>query len=251
MASLPISPLTKELIYFCDESSFMAREETMAVAGLALPRKNLPEVLERISKIPTGGFRDEVKWQTTKAWNLEFRKAYVDCLAALIDARLANFHIRFAQFAAYSHDGPRRRFDTVSKMFYQLLLHRALRHYGSEYKILIKPDDGECTSQLKQFAQALAMDGQLRYRSHPQCIDDIVCSNSNREPMLQLLDVTLGALTAFRNNRHLVEGASASKAALAQHTIAALGIKDINKNYDDGRRLSVWNVIPKKRGPKG
>jgi hypothetical protein len=78
------------------------------------------------------GYRDEVKWQTTRTWDLAHRKAYVDLLAELVRDRLAHFHIRFAQFSAYSHEGTRKRFDTTSKMFYQLLLHRAVRHYGSE-----------------------------------------------------------------------------------------------------------------------
>ena len=73
----------------------------------------------------------------------------------------------------------------------------------------------------------------------------------SQEPFLQLLDVTLGALTAFRNGRHLLDGTTAAKAELAKHAVTALGIKDIAKNFDDGRRLSIWNVIPKKRGPKG
>jgi hypothetical protein len=139
----------------------------MAVAGLAITRTNVQGVLKRIKAIPTGGYRDEVKWQTTRTWNLAHRKAYVDLLAELVRDRLAHFHIRFAQFSAYSHEGARKRFDTTSKMFYQLLLHRAVRHYGSEYKRLIKPDDGDCTSQLKEFAISLAIDGQFKYGAHP------------------------------------------------------------------------------------
>ena len=135
MALAPRSPLTKEILYFCDESSFL-REDTMAVAGLAITRTNVQGVLKRIKAIPTGGYRDEVEWQTTRTWNLVHRKAYVDLLAELVRDRLAHFHIRFAQFSAYSHEGERKRFDTTSKMFYQLLLHRAVRHYGSEYKVL-------------------------------------------------------------------------------------------------------------------
>jgi hypothetical protein len=134
MALLPRAPLTKEILYFCDESSFL-REETMAVAGLAVPRTNIKGISKRISAIPDGGHRDEVKWQTTRDWNLEYRKAYVDLLAKLIEERLAHFHIRFAQFSAYRHDGPRKRFDTTSKMFYQLLQHRAVRHYGGEFRL--------------------------------------------------------------------------------------------------------------------
>jgi hypothetical protein len=251
MALFPVQALTKELLYFCDESSFMVREDTMAVAGLAVPRTNIPKILKRISEIPNGGFRDEVKWQTTRAWNLESRMAYVDCLASLVKERLVHFHIRFAEFAAYSHDGPRKRFDTVSKMYYQLFLHRALRYYGSEYKLHIRPDDGECTSQLKLFMPQLAQHGCSHYGTNPDCIADLECLSSGREPILQLLDVTLGALTAYRNDRHLIPGAALPKTTLAKHAIDALAIKDIRKNFDDGRKLSVWNVIPRLRGPRG
>ena len=236
------------MLYFCDESSFL-REDTMAVAGLAIPRTNVKSILKRIAAIPNGGFRDEVKWQSTRDWNLEYRKAYVDLLAKLVDERLAHFHIRFAQFAAYSHDGPGKRFDTTSKMFYQLLLHRAVRHYGSEFRIFIRPDNGDCTSKLEKFAGPLAIDGLFKYDTHPDCIADIVCLDSKREPFLQLLDVTMGALTAYRNERHLLPETTQAKAELAPHAVTALGMKDIKKNWDDGRRLSVWNVIPKKTRP--
>jgi hypothetical protein len=223
----------------------------MAVAGLAITKTNLPSAFKRIKAIPTGGYRDEVKWQTTRVWNLAYRKAYVDLLSDLVKDRLAHFHIRFAQFSAYSHDGARKRFDTTSKMFYQLLLHRAVRHYGGEYKLLIRPDDGDCTSHLKRFRTSLAIDGQFKYGSHPDCISDIACVNSKREPFLQLLDVTMGALTAVRNGRHLLAETAAPKADLAKYAVAKLGIKDIANNSDDGRRLSIWNVIPQSRGPKG
>jgi hypothetical protein len=72
---------------------------------------------------------------------------------------------------------------------------------------------------------------------------------AKREPFLQLLDVTLGALTAHRNERHLLPGTTQAKAELAPHAVTALGIKDVKKNWDDGRRISVWNVIPKKTRP--
>jgi len=226
----------------------------MAVAGLAVPRANLREVLARIAAVPppVGRLRrEEVKWKTTKKWNLSNRKALVDCLAGLIEERLAHFHIRFADFSAYDHDGQRRRIDTVSKMFYQLLLHRAVRHYGTEYKVLIRPDDGSCTEELQNFTGALAVEGQLRYGTHPECVQGVLCADSKREPVLQLLDVSMGALTALKNDRHLLPDASEAKKELSQYALAKLGIKNIHKNYDNGRTLSVWNVIPKRRGPKG
>src|SRR5262249_41300301 len=145
-----------EAFYFCDESSFV-NEEFMAVGGLAIPKTNLKVVTDRIKEIGTGPKREEVKWGTTKHWNVDIRKADVDCLVDLTTTLRAHLHVRFAPFRQYDHDesGERRVFDTVSKMYYQLLLHRAIRHYGQQYRLLIRPDDGECTSELKKFVPAL------------------------------------------------------------------------------------------------
>jgi hypothetical protein len=245
-------PEREEAFYFCDESSY-AGEEIMAVAGLALPKRNLKAVVAEIKSLHKTKQREEVKWNTTKIWNLEIRRDHIDCLADLTTKRLVHLHVRFAPFDQYDHEqsGRRRIYDTVGKMYYQLLLHRAVRHYGPQYRLLIRPDDGACTSELKKFVAPLCFDGHIKYRAKPDCIKDLVCLNSEKEPLLQLLDVTLGALTAYRNGRHLKASTSKAKSELAAHTVKAFKIKNIAANWDDGRRLSIWNVIPsRKRGPR-
>jgi hypothetical protein len=134
-------------------------------------------------------------------------------------------------------------------MYYQLLLHRALNYYGSNCGLLIRPDDGACTSELSGFIAALHVDGQRRYKTEPDCIHSIICLNSTTEPLLQFLDVSLGALTAYRNGRHLRPGTSEAKRTLAEYTFHAFGIGDLTKNLNQ-RQLSIWNVVPKKRGPR-
>jgi hypothetical protein len=227
MSSEPTPP-RKEAFYFCDETSFL-NEEYMAVGGLALPKPNLKAVTDRIKAIKLP-HREEVKWTRTKHWNLEIRKEYIDCLVDLIDKRQVHFHIRFAPFTAYDHSGKRRRFDTVSKMFYQLLLHRAVRHYGDDYDLLVRPDNGE-------YVPALEAEGFQRYSKSP-CIKNVICLDSEREPLLQLLDVSLGALTAYRNKRHINFITSAAKTEIATYAFEKFGKRDLSRNYDDGRRLS-------------
>ncbi len=223
----------------------------MAVAGLALPKANLKSVTAKIKALHKSPQREEVKWATTKHWNIEIRKAYIDCLAELVRSMHVHLHIRFAPFSIYEHEGRRRIFDTVSKAYYQLLLHRAVRHYGSKYQLLIRPDVGECTSELKRFVPHLHLDGQLRYKTPADCIASLVCLDSKNEPLLQFLDVTLGALTAHRNGRHARPETSGAKTELAIHAYKAFGVSDLTKNTDKGRWFSIWNVIPRKRGPRG
>jgi hypothetical protein len=150
----------------------------------------------------------------------------------------------------YEHDGDRHIFDTVSKSFYQLLLHRTVRYYGKDCQITVKPDNGECTRLLPGLKEALHIDGQLRYKTHPNCISAIIPTDSKTEPLLHLLDVPFGALTAYRNSRHLRDDLGAPKKELAEYAFNAFKLRSIVGNRDDGCKFSIWNVIPRRRSPR-
>lgn len=235
--------------YFCDETSFTG-EEYMAVAGLAINRERIPAVIKELDAInEQKRQRGEIKWNNTRKSGVDVRKAYIDFLLKLISDGRVHFHIRFSPMNEYDHAGERRRYDTVSKMFYQLLLHRPVRYYGKLAQLFIRPDNGECTRLLPNLKEALHIDGQLKYQSNSDCIDSIIPLNSRTEPMLQLLDVSIGALTAYRNDRHLLDSVGVPKRTLAKYAYDSFGIKNLAGNYDNGNKLSVWNVIPKKRSP--
>ena len=221
----------------------------MAVGGLAICKNRVSEAVKALYALnEEHRARGEIKWHNTRKRGLSIRKAYVDYLAKLIADNHAHFHIRFSPMNEYDHKGSRRRFDTVSKMFYQLLLHRSVRYYGKDCQLFIRPDDGECTRQLPALKEALQNDGFLKYQTHATCIDSIVPLNSRNEPMLHLLDVPLGALTAFRNGRHLLDHVGQPKRELAEYARTALGIRSLMGNRDDGNKFSIWNVVPRKRG---
>ncbi len=226
----------------------------MGVGGLAIRKERIPEIVKELADIKQKReARGEIKWENTRDWGLTIRKNYIDYMVTLTQRGYAHLHIRFAPFALYDHksSGPRRIYDTVSKMYYQLLLHRPVNYYGSTCRLFIRPDDGACTSELEKFIDALHIDGQSKYKAAPDCIDSIICLNSTREPLLQFLDVSLGALCAYRNGRHLRPETSEAKRILAEHAYHAFGIPDLTKNAHLGRPLSIWNVIPRRRGPRG
>jgi hypothetical protein len=238
-----------QLYYFCDESSFLG-EEYMAVAGIAVSRSMVFDVVRALRDLNEAKrARGEIKWNNTRKRGLDIRKAYVDHLVKLISDNHVHLHIRFSPMNEYDHAGERREFDTVSKMFYQLLLHRPVRYYGRDCILRGRPDNGECTRLLPDYKDALHFEGQRDYQSQPDCINSIVPLDSRHEPMLHLLDVAVGALTAYRNGRHLLDSIGEPKRALAQHAFQAFGQKDLKKNHDDGNKFSIWNVIPKKQNP--
>jgi hypothetical protein len=233
-----------ELYYFCDESSFLG-EEYMAVAGITISRTMLGTVINELVAINEDKkSRGEIKWHNTRKRGVEVRKAYIDYLMKQIAANILHFHIRFSPMNEYDHDGNRREFDTVSKMFYQLLLHRPIRHYGKTCTLRIRPDNGECTRLLPDYIDSLHTFGNVKYGAATNCIHGIVPLDSNTQPMLQLLDVMTGALTAFRNGRHLLDEVGPAKKDLAQYAFDAFGKKDLKNNRDEGSKLSVWNAVP-------
>jgi hypothetical protein len=239
----------QQLYYFCDESSFLG-EEYMAVAGIAISRSLVGDTVKALHELnESKKARGEIKWHNTRKRGLDVRKAYVDRMVKLIADNHVHCHIRFSPMNEYDHAGERHKFDTVSKMYYQLLLHRPVRYYGKDCLLLVRPDNGECTRLLPDFKDALHTEGQRTYQSQPDCIESIVPMNSRNEPMLHLLDVTVGALAAYRNGRHLLEELGEPKRALAQHAFEAFGKKDLKISQNDGNKFSIWNVIPKKRNP--
>jgi hypothetical protein len=233
----------RQTYYFCDESSFM-NDTHMAVAGMAISEADLPLIRAELQLIRercrAGG---EIKWSNTDDKNVRVREEYINLMWRLIRGRRAHLHLRFAPFGEYDHHlYERRRFDTASRMFYQLLLHKAVRHYGARELLFIRPDNGPCTEPIPKLKYALLADSK-KYNRHPECIDSIECLESAAEPMLQLLDVSLGAFAALRNDRKLKGG----KRHLADHAAKSLGVRNLAKDYDEGVRFSIWNAIPSRR----
>lgn len=234
------------ILYFCDESSF--NDTHMSVGGLAINADALSYILGELAQINEDyKVISEVKWQTAKSRRANTHMAYIDLLFRLIEEGRAHLHVRFAPFKDYDHSlsGIKRRSATVGKMHYQLILHRALRFYGDSCELIIHPDNGDCTEDLPKLVEALNNDGQTKCRLKARPVQRIECKDSKFEPMLQLLDVTLGALTAHKNLRHIDEGTSSTKKELAQYAVAKTKLKSLEINSPlTAMKLNIWNVQP-------
>lgn len=219
----------------------------MAVGGLAVPDAALPGIRRDLASLRAEhGNPREVKWSTTKDRRKCPQTAFANYFVDAVKSKQIHFHIRFAPFNEYNHraSGPNRRSDTTSKMHFQLLLHRALRFYGKHHYLRISPDNGDCTKALPDQIGNLHHLSGIKYDTPWDCIDSIKCQNSEREPLLQLLDVPLGALTAIRNGRSL----SPAKQKLASHIASMWPNVNLAGNSPEGAiAFNVWNVKPKPR----
>lgn len=230
-----------KIYYFCDETSF--HDPQMAVGGLAIASGEIDSVRSEIvalnekCKVTT-----EVKWETAKKRRVNVHEAYIEYLFDLVDANRAHLHVRFAPFDQYDHklSGRNARLDTVGKMHYQLILHRALKYYGDDCELYIYPDNGVCTQKLPSMKEPL----NLNHEKGP--IKHIECRDSAKEPILQLLDVTLGALASFKNKRQDQPGASEVKTKLAALALRRTGLSSLDRSTGmAARRFNLWNVTPK------
>ncbi len=217
----------------------------MAIGGLAVTKRRVAEISADLKRINQEcGVVSEVKWSTAKKRRVSVHMRYVDYLFGLIEDRQAHFHIRFAPFSEYRHkeSGDRGRTDTVSKMYWQMLLHRPVAFYGPKVPIHIHPDHGDCTSYLPSMRNQLCAAGYTTKRTRPNCVPVLETRDSRREPLLQLLDVPLGALAALKNERAL----NATKAELAAYVLGKTKWPDLNGNSGPkDYRLNIWNVTPK------
>jgi hypothetical protein len=233
-------------VYYCDESSF--HDTHMAVAGLAVSQGMVPEILSQITAINQRcKIQNEVKWENAKPRRQNAHEAYIDLLFELIKKNHAHFHVRFAPFDDYDHSlsGRNKRQDTVGKMHYQLILHRPVKYYGADNQLIIHPDNGTCTAKLSSMRVHLNADGKQKHGHKDNCITHIQCKNSKHEPMLQLLDVSLGALTAYKNGRHLKPDTSEVKKRLAEHAFAKTKLTSLDKNTPiNSRKMNVWCAVP-------
>jgi hypothetical protein len=163
--SMPLNYPLKHRYYFCDESSFMTGE-FMGIAGLVVLEGSIPILRDELAKIRKANqiTRSEIKWSNIQKTDKQARIDFIDYFWFLLDKGRVDFHIRFAPFDKYDHkDYKGRRFDTTSRMFYELLLHRAVKHYGKWDRLFIRPDNGDCTSVLPHLKAGLNADGVRKF----------------------------------------------------------------------------------------
>ncbi len=223
----------------------------MSVGGLAVTPSRASQIVSELADIKRScGLAEnaEVKWSRCKKRRKNAHVRFVHYLFDAIGNGHLHFHVRFSPFKNYDHSvsGKRKETDTISKAFYQLILHRPGRYYGNNRRLLVRPDDGECTAYLPSIIDGLNSDICETFGHAVRPIADIAPRNSKKEPMLQLLDVTLGALTAVRNGNHENGTLSDHKVEVVKAALDLGRIRDIEKSDPIERRdFNVWNVVPK------
>jgi len=228
----------------------------MAVGGIAINFDAIKEIEQMVLAV-----RDkcklrasaEIKWSNVKARRENAHKEYAALLFNLCQEKRVHFHIRFQRVSDWNHEmsGPRKKTDTVSRAYYQLLLHRPIGFYGHQAKIFVRPDNGECTEKLSDFVGHLNTDARKKKNCKDAPIRSIECQDSKKCHGLQLLDVTLGGFAAIRNGRYLRPEVSKVKKELAEYIKDLWGNPDLTKSSPPSQvHFNVWNAKPSVTAPR-
>jgi hypothetical protein len=250
MSIIAKTPVRQKLLYFCDETSHTPGDDYMAVGGIAVNMATAAEIESKITHIRERlNLSGEIKWSNAKVRRDSGQKAYAELLKELVESNNIHFHMRFQKTGDWNHDraGNRKKVDTVSRAFYQLVLHRPVTFYGHRADIHVRPDKGDCTARLHEYIGQLNTEAGKVKHCGMSCVKSIHAVDSCKDNFLQLLDVTIGGLAAIRNNRHKRSDVSRHKHDLAVHIHQLWANYDLTKSHPKTeKKFNIWNALPLK-----
>lgn len=234
------------LHFYCDETSHRGHRFA-GVGGIAL-RQERVDILNlelktlklAARKAPTS----ELKWSKVNKHDMPLYEATCKYFFSLLEARHIHFHVVICDFLEYDHRTLNlgNRSTSVSKTYYQLLLHRCCKLYGDKAFVHVRPDAGDCTSCLPQFQPGLNSDAAKRFGLSTNPIRSINLVESSMHAIMQMNDIILGAMLSHRNGRHLEANASPHKTHLSDYVLSLSGLPSyaVNTSYGNNH-FTVWN----------
>jgi len=234
---------TPKIAFFCDEAG-KDTDRHLAVGGLIVAHSDVSSIRSRfLAQKKAQNLSKEAKWNSTRKSTLEKHRALIDWTFGLIEKGDLLFHCLLVDFDRFDHglraDGGKA--ESMKRMYYQLILHRLLKKHGRDhdcYALIDKCNELVGLEQLKA--------GLNSYSRRFKCKDAlkvIEFRDSEKEPLLQMNDLILGAICAHKNRRFEEVGAGQYKANLAGFVLGKFGL--VNFDSDTPRswnNLSIWNL---------
>lgn len=240
-----MNPNLPTLFFYMDESG-QTTDRYMCVGGIVINKSRVDEVRTEIERIKhVAGVQSEVKWTNLRKKTLPLYRGLARYFFELLADGKVRFHVIVCDFQNFNHRKNGGRGQSVSKMLYQLALHKGCIAYGEKAHLHIYPDNGEHADLLMPFHHHMnrASRDHLPIERH-----GLLCpalhmepTDSASEPLLQLNDIILGAVAYRRNQRNLQPDASDHKKKLAKFVSEQAGstLFDFNPPTH-GSRFTVW-----------
>lgn len=242
------------LLFFCDESSYRGGHRFAAVSGILIRPDRAGIVNAEIRRLKESRGKNpasEIKWEKVNRHDLPLYEDIVGYFQSLLEARHIHFHVVICDMHAYDHRilNAGDKAKSVSKTYYQLLLHRCCRRYGGKAFLHVRPDAGDCTTALPALMNGLNADARRRFAIQLNSVLSINLAESAQINIMQMNDIILGAIASHRNERHKKPNASAHKTHLAERVRESLGVPNFGINTAwDKRAFTLWNWKAQKIG---
>jgi hypothetical protein len=234
------------LYFFCDETSHRGHRFA-GVSGIALREERIKTLNYELTMLKLNRGKaatSELKWSKVNKHDMPLYEDVCRYFFSLVKAKHIHFHALICDFQEYDHRALNLGFreTSISKSYYQILLHRCCKLCGDRAYTHVRPDTGDCTRALPKFLPGLNADAIRRFQLRSKPIRSINKVESQQSPIIQMNDIILGAILAHRNGRHLEVNASPHKAHLAQHILALSGLRSyaFSTPYDQPH-FTIWN----------
>ena len=214
----------------------------MVAGGFAVAGNRITEVEEAIAALRAdAGIKSEFHWADYRGGKRrEGYEKLIQYAFHLVEQQRAALHVIVANFESYDHkvNGREGKDTSISKMYFQLLLHRVARFYGKHRAIHVRLDAGNDSKDICAMRNQLCAKAYARYQTAPNCVRSIEPVCSKRVGIVQMADVLVGAIAARVND---VQHTSA-KGHLADFALQASGLKSWSNNSAyNARFLTVWH----------
>lgn len=240
----------QDYIFVADEAC-ISNDRFTVVGGVCMHKSTVDEVLANMREFRAQhNMNAELKWTKISRQKLAEYEKLVDMFFAMNNVNQLQFHCIIFD----SHEWNHRRYNDgdrdqgISKLYYQLILHRLIKTCGHAGTCYVRLDHRNSSTSLEDLRRMLnsAANNQFGLSDNP--LKHVASINSKECDILQLNDVILGAVAAARNGKHLLPNCNPAKQAIANRVLTKVGLEDYDT--DTPRRISrfsVWNMRPRPR----
>ena len=237
----------QDYVLIADESG-ISNDRYVVVGGLAMHRSALVGAYEALAAYREAhSMRAELKWQRVSDQKLKEYLALVDYFFAMNERGAISFHCIVFDAHQWNHKKYNEGSEDIglSKLYYQLILHKFIKTYGSRGDLYVRLDHRNSKTPLDTIRRML--NNAARGFGLTQPLKQLVSCDSRACDLLQLNDVILGAVCAARNGRHLTAGRQA-KREIAARVMDRSGLGDFAQDSSRWQgRFTVWNMRPRPR----
>jgi hypothetical protein len=235
----------QDYVFIADEAG-ISNDRYTVVGGLCMHRDTLAKACQTLQEYRQNhNMHAELKWQRVSNQKEAEYRALVEYFFALNNIN----HMHFHSIVFDSHQWNHHRYNGgdgdvgLSKLYYQLLLHKFVKIYGAKGTLFVRLDHRNSQTPLEDIRRMLNATAARDHGIATEPVKQLVSEDSKKCDLLQLNDVILGAVCAARNGRHLVAGCRPAKRELARLVLEKSGLETFD--VDSPRnvsRFTIWNM---------